>query len=89
MTHEIIFRGRRLDNGKWAEGLCCIFFGEKLDKYTLHIQAQFGDRGYLAYEVDPATVDWNSGTVRVVGSMDEWLAVILARARRIDNPYSY
>ena len=30
---------------------------------------------------------WNYGTTRITGSIDTWLAEILFRARRIDNPY--
>lgn len=48
MIREILFRGKRIDNGEWVEGLLILMFGQ------YHIQKI--DDENTAYPIDPSTV---------------------------------
>ncbi len=49
MNRKILFRGKRLDNGKWA-------FGDLLTKHLHHEGLAIVENGVLYREVDPKTV---------------------------------
>lgn len=52
---EILFRGKRLDSGEWAEGA---YKEEKVGKYltAVFITEKLTDRVYETHRVDPETV---------------------------------
>lgn len=61
MKREILFRGKRLDNGEWVEG--DLSFGK--DKRTY---IRFWSAGaYAAYEVDPETIGQYTGLLDKIG----------------------
>ena len=69
MEREIIFRGRRLDNGEWVEGnyyesnMSGCFILQNVQKKTVNaITGVFSMRDIpIPYEVDPATVGQYTG----------------------------
>lgn len=57
---EILFRGKRLDNGEWAHGLLVhrtVFYGETCDKWIITEDRDIGPE----YEVDSSTIGQYSG----------------------------
>ena len=54
---EIIFRGKRLDNGEWAEGY---FVNLWMINYQKH-QPIITDNNAVSYDVDPSTVGQYTG----------------------------
>ena len=50
---EILFRGKRLDNGEWVEG-CCLHMGPVANERAYMIPSYAS--ALYTYEVDPATV---------------------------------
>lgn len=63
---EILYRGKRLDNGEWVQGTYykqTMFYGTPQEKHFIITSTEtLGDDGALEYfEVDPATVGQCSG----------------------------
>lgn len=56
MTREILFRGKRLDNGEWITG-CLVKYAYDSTPYIGYLDA-WGDG---IYEVDPSTVGQYTG----------------------------
>ena len=54
MNREILFRGKRLDNGKWV-------FGDLLTKHPHHEGLTIVENGALHHKVDPKTVGQYTG----------------------------
>ena len=54
---EYLFRGKRLDNGEWAEGYYYCFSG----KHYIYAKAWVNNRAAANYEVDPETVGQFTG----------------------------
>jgi len=54
MTREILFRGKRIDNGEWVEGLLMANFD---GNYSIQVRNDFDGMEYFTtYKVDPETV---------------------------------
>ena len=53
---EILFRGKRLDNGKWV-------FGDLMTKYPHHEGPTIVESGCIYHEVEPETVGQYTGLV--------------------------
>ena len=60
MNREILFRGKRTDNGEWVEGYLCECHHKDTGKYDYAIQEMF-ENGYIMHEVIPETVGQNTG----------------------------
>lgn len=62
MMREILFRGKRLDNGEWAYGFYCHVPRGRLDRDEHLIQTieKSGKMGML-HRVDPSTVGQYTG----------------------------
>ena len=59
---EILFRGKRLDNGEWAFGYFCEFANNRTGEQESYIQTIKQDgRIDLIHKVDPATVGQYTG----------------------------
>lgn len=58
---EILFRGKRTDNGEWVKGFYCMFNGKKHLIYTGYAEVDCGDYYPDAFEVDPFTVGQYTG----------------------------
>lgn len=61
---EILFCGKRLDNGEWVEGSLVHrtkYYGDPDDRYFILTGGEFDCDCYDAYEVDPATVGQFTG----------------------------
>lgn len=58
---EILFRGKRTDNGEWVKGFYCIFNGKKHLIYTGYAAAACGNYYPVGYEVDPKTIGQYTG----------------------------
>ena len=56
---EILFRGKRKDNDKWAYGFYALFASNKGLKHGIHTGAENGC--VIPYEVDPETVGQFTG----------------------------
>ena len=56
---EIIFRGKRKDNGKWVYGFYALFASNKGLKHGIYTGAENGC--VIPYEVDPETVGQFTG----------------------------
>jgi uncharacterized phage protein (TIGR01671 family) len=56
MNREVLFRGKRVDNGEWVEGFY-VFRQEPRGKSASYIITAFG----YEYEVDPSTVGQYTG----------------------------
>lgn len=56
---EILFRGKRKDNGKWAYGFYALFASNKGLKHGIYTGAENGC--VIPYEVDPETVGQFTG----------------------------
>ena len=56
-TREILFRGKRIDNGEWVEGY---FVNLWLMHYQKH-QPIITDNNAVSYDVDPSTVGQYTG----------------------------
>ena len=56
-TREILFRGKRIDNGEWVEGY---FVNLWLIHYQKH-QPIITDNNAVSYDVDPSTVGQYTG----------------------------
>ncbi len=64
MNREILFRGKRLDNGEWVEG--CLLIDYITGQYFIHIKGnslnesmKIGEEGcleFVAFDIDPETV---------------------------------
>lgn len=52
---EILFRGKRLDNGEWVEGCLLIFYEDDRDRYYIATKEN------RIAEIDPVTVDQYTG----------------------------
>lgn len=60
MTREILFRGKRLDNGEWVEGN--LFIPDKVTRLNVPTEILVGTNVVrISYEVDPATVGQYTG----------------------------
>jgi len=59
MNREILFRGRRIDNGEWVEG----YFVDSDDSLVEQQSHHRIIRGGVRYKVDPATVGQYTGFV--------------------------
>ena len=57
---EILFRGKRTDNGEWVEGYLCECHHKDTGKYDYAIQEMF-ENGYIMHEVIPETVGQYTG----------------------------
>ena len=60
MNREILFRGKRTDNGEWVEGYLCECHHKDTGKYDDAIQEMF-ENGYIMHEVIPETVGQYTG----------------------------
>lgn len=60
MSREILFRGKRTDNGEWVEGYLCECHHKDTGKYDYAIQEMF-ENGYIMHEVIPETVGQYTG----------------------------
>lgn len=58
---EILFRGKRTDNGEWVKGFYCMFNGKKHLIYTGYAEVDCGDYYPVGYEVDPKTIGQYTG----------------------------
>lgn len=58
---EILFRGKRKDNGEWIYGYYCVFNGMIHCIYTGYAETDCGDIYPDYYEVDPDTVGQYTG----------------------------
>lgn len=58
---EILFRGKRKDNGEWIYGYYCVFNGMIHCIYTSYAETDCGDIYPDYYEVDPETVGQYTG----------------------------
>lgn len=58
---EILFRGKRTDNGEWVKGFYCMFNGKKHLIYTGYAEVDCGDYYPDAFEIDPSTVGQYTG----------------------------
>ena len=54
MNRDILFRGKRLDNGEWV-------FGDLMTKYPHHEGLTIVEHGCVYHEVDPKTVGQYTG----------------------------
>ena len=61
MEREILFRGKRNDNGEWIYGYYCVFNGMIHCIYTGYAETDCGDIYPDYYEVDPETVGQYTG----------------------------
>ena len=61
MEREILFRGKRKDNGEWIYGYYCVFNGMIHCIYTGYAETDCGDIYPDYYEVDPETVGQYTG----------------------------
>lgn len=57
---EILFRGKRVDNGEWVEGLLFYHYDSFYEEYRLHIQKV---KPKVSFEIDPNTVCQFTGLV--------------------------
>lgn len=57
---EILFRGKRIDNGEWVEGLLFYWYDSFYEEYRLHIQKV---KPKVSFEIDPNTVCQFTGLV--------------------------
>ena len=60
MNREIVFRGKRIDNGQWVAGFYCTNPEWDRKTYGEHHWIISGKNG-IKYEVDPATVGQYTG----------------------------
>ena len=60
MNREILFRGKRTDNGEWVDGYLCECHHKDTGKYDYAIQEMF-ENGYIMHEVIPETVGQYTG----------------------------
>ncbi len=61
---EILFRGKRVDNGEWVEGNYIHrtkFYGDPDDKHFILVGGEFDCDYYDAFKVDPSTVGQYTG----------------------------
>ena len=62
---EILFRGKRIDNGEWCIGFYCQVADESDGgarvKHVIVVPTFMTQKGFLAYEVDPSTVGQYTG----------------------------
>ncbi len=62
MQHEILFRAKRIDNGKWVEGWYCKYAFRGWPLEACIIPASEAENGCLEHvEVDPNTIGWFTG----------------------------
>ena len=55
---ETLFRGKRIDNGEWVEGLLFYHYDSFYEKYRLHIQKV---KLKVSFEIDPSTIGQYTG----------------------------
>ena len=63
---EILFRGKRIDDGEWVEGSLVHrtkFYGDTDDRYFIICNGEFHYDYYDAVEVDPKTVGQFTGVL--------------------------
>lgn len=64
---EIIFRGKRIDNGEWVEGYLCKKFFQEVphDRYLIMYKTEYDTKrwqpDYMTAEIDPETVGQYTG----------------------------
>lgn len=61
---EILFRGKRIDNGEWVEGGIVHqtdFYGDSIDRYFIIDGTETDDVIGPAYQVDPSTISEFTG----------------------------
>lgn len=58
---EILFRGKRIDNGKWVEGYFGKYFDGDEEVNCIALPTKETLAGSLCYEVDPTTIGQYTG----------------------------
>lgn len=61
MNREILFRGKRIDNGEWVEGYFGKYFDGDEEVICIALPTKETLAGSLCYEVDPSTVGQSTG----------------------------
>lgn len=57
MNREVIFRGKRVDNGEWVEG----YIQPHTNKNKMVILSLYNDHDWIRHEVDPSTIGQYTG----------------------------
>lgn len=57
---EILFRGERIDNGNWVEGMLFYYYDSFYEEYRLRIQ---NPKTKVNFEIDPKTICQYTGLV--------------------------
>lgn len=57
---EILFRGKRIDNGNWIEGMLFYYYDSFYEEYRLRIQ---NPKTKVNFEIDPKTICQYTGLV--------------------------
>ena len=65
---EILFRGKRTDNGEWVKGFYCVFNDKAHRIYTGYAETDCGNYYPDAFEIDPSTVGQYTGLSDKCGS---------------------